>query len=639
MSLPSSVQRKNESSHLAYRPDIDGLRAVAVLLVLAYHAGFAKVRGGFVGVDVFFVISGYLISSVILSELDRSKFSLSNFYQRRIRRILPALFAMLLAAFVLAYKFLLPSEFVDFANSGLAAVFSVSNVYFWQQSGYFDAPAALKPLLHTWSLGVEEQFYIALPLLLMCAHRFLRARLKLAVIALSIVSFAVSAYGAYRDQAATFYLVHTRAWELLLGTMLALDIFPKLSSVISRNVATAAGLVMIVISGLLFSVTTPFPGMAALLPCVGAALLIAGGETGDSIVGRGLSLRPVVFIGAISYSLYLWHWPIIVLHNIAPLPLGRLPSSVQKLVICALSILIAWLSWKFVETPFRAGRFKFSGAPAFRFAFASIVFVTILSAATIAFHGFPSRFPPEAVRVANFLQAPDTYREGVCFISSKYSFAQFDPATCLKSDPTKENYLLIGDSHAAHLWFGLSAGFPNINLMQATASGCKPTIEQPGPAEERCRQLMNYMFSDYLPAHHVDTLLIAGRWEADDLPRLKKTIAWTKQHGFRVILFGPMLQYDAPLPRLLAASIRDNNPAEPASHKVAKYQRLDDQLAALSQNDWKVTYVSFFKMLCPESSCVEYTADRSPLQSDYGHLTREGSVYVAQLLKRDRELP
>ena len=637
--MSSPVVRTSKPGHLAYRPDIDGLRAVAVLLVLAYHVGFTKARGGFVGVDVFFVISGYLISSVILSELDRSRFSLSNFYQRRIRRILPALVAMMLVAFVLAYKFLLPSELLDFSKSALAAILSVSNVYFWKQSGYFDAPAALKPLLHTWSLGVEEQFYIVLPLFLMLVHRFMRARLRATVLLTAAVSFLISAYGAYYDQPSTFYLVHTRAWELLVGTMLALKVFPAINGAVGRNFAATIGLALIVISGAVYAITTPFPGVAALLPCVGAALLLAAGESGTSFVGRALSLRPVVFIGAISYSLYLWHWPIIVLQNMGALPVGNLPSGAVKLVICVLSIVIAAISWRFVETPFREGRLKFSGAAAFRFAFASIAFVILLSTGVIAFRGMPSRFPPEAVRVANFLQAPDTYREGVCFISSKNSFAQFDPATCLKTDPSRENYLLIGDSHAAHLWYGLSAGFPKINIMQATASGCKPTIEQPGTAEERCQELMDYMYSKYLPAHQVGTLLIAGRWEADDVPRLAKTIAWTKQHGFRVILFGPMLQYDAPLPRLLAASIRDNDPSEPASHRVAKYQRLDDQLSSLSNDEWKVTYVSFFKMLCPGDACVEYTSDRSPLQSDYGHLTREGSILVAQMLRRDRELP
>ncbi len=239
------------NSALKYRPDIDGLRAVAVLLVLAYHLDISRFWGGFVGVDLFFVISGFLISSIILSGLDSSRFSLLAFYERRIRRIFPALVVMLLGAAVLAYKFFMPTEFVDFGKSLLAATFSLSNVFFLRHSGgYFDAPATMKPFLHTWSLAVEEQFYLFLPLFLIGVRRFFPKRQVLLISAVALLSFILSAIGAFRSHDATFYLAHTRAWELLLGTLLAMNVLPDISSPLWRNLASLSGLVLILPPGL-----------------------------------------------------------------------------------------------------------------------------------------------------------------------------------------------------------------------------------------------------------------------------------------------------------------------------------------------------------------------------------------------------
>src|SRR5215475_3719766 len=227
-----------------YRADIDGMRAVAVLLVFAYHLG-TRVRAGYVGVDVFFVISGYLIGSIILGEIDDGRFSLMKFYERRVRRILPALFVTLAVCAILAYKLFLPAELNEFAKSFLAATFSAANIFFYQQSGYFEGAASMKPLLHTWSLAVEEKFYIFLPIFLLALRRFSILGRRLAVLSVTVLSFLVSVWGAFHSPEATFYLAHTRAWELLLGTLLALDVFPRVLGVMARNAWSAAGLVMI----------------------------------------------------------------------------------------------------------------------------------------------------------------------------------------------------------------------------------------------------------------------------------------------------------------------------------------------------------------------------------------------------------
>jgi peptidoglycan/LPS O-acetylase OafA/YrhL len=621
-----------------YRPDIDGLRAVAVLLVLAYHIGIYRLRGGFVGVDVFFVISGYLISSIILSDLDTSRFSIASFYERRIRRIFPALFVMLFATAVLAYKFFLPSEFVDFGKSLLASTFSFSNLYFLQHSSYFDAPAAMKPLLHTWSLAVEEQFYVFLPLFLIGIRKFFPSKQRLIIIVVALLSFCVSAVGAFHNHDATFYLAHTRAWELLLGTLLAMDCFPAVSGALWRNLAASWGVASIFLAGFLFNSATPFPGAAALLPCVGAALIIAAGKTGPTLVGRALSFRPVVFVGMISYSLYLWHWPLIVFQGTDALLINGLSPKLTKVVIIFASFVLATLSWKFVEQPFRARRFGISRASVFGLASVAAGLLLILGAGILGTKGFPSRYPEEAVKVASFLENTDAttdaqYRVGSCFLTSKNVFQDFKPSVCLQESDRMRNVLLLGDSHAAQLWFGLSSVFTDVNLMQATASGCKPTLDQSHSVERKCSRLMEYIFSDYLKTHHIDTLIIAARWDGADLQPLQRTLTWVHSLGIEVVLFGPIIQYDSALPRLLATSIRSNDAAIPALHRVAYYESLDAEMSRLVLTAPGVRYISYFKMLCPQSACLEYAGAGVPLQSDYGHLTSRGSLLVATKIR------
>jgi peptidoglycan/LPS O-acetylase OafA/YrhL len=625
-------------SSMKYRPDIDGLRAVAVLLVLAYHVGIYRLRGGFVGVDVFFVISGFLIGSIILGDLASDRFSLAGFYERRIRRIFPALVVLFSVVSIFAYKFFLPVEFIEYGKSLLAATFSVSNILFLHQSSYFDTPASMKPLLHTWSLAVEEQFYLLLPLFLMAIRKLSPRSQRLLVVGAALASFAISAIGAFQFEEAAFYLAHTRAWELLLGTLIAMEFFPHITSSISRNICSFSGLLLILVAGLSFTTATPFPGAAALLPCVGAALIIAAGRSGPSLVGQMLSTKPAVFVGMISYSLYLWHWPLIVFQRANAVLVKGLSPNATKLALMGASIALATLSWRFVEVPFRGRRFQFRRAIIFQIAGATAGFLIVCSSGIVLTKGLPGRYPAEAVKVASFLDNTDAvtdaqYRVGTCFITSKNSYEDYDSKVCLKQDSSKHNNLLIGDSHAAQLWFGLSSVFKDVNLMQATASGCKPTLVQGVNAEPKCTRLMNYIFSDYLASHHVDTLLIAARWDDADISRLKSTLDWAGHQGIQVILFGPIVQYDAALPRLLALSIQQHDATIPASHRIAYYQTLDENISAMASSDRHARYISYFKMLCHNGPCQEYADVGVPLQSDYGHLTSGGSLLVATKLR------
>ena len=544
---------------------------------------------------------------------------------------------MLAVCAVLAYKFFLPAELNEFAKSFLAATFSFSNILFYHQAGYFEGAAAMKPLLHTWSLAVEEQFYVFLPLFLLALRRYSTATRRIVVLAVAICSFLISAWGAFDSPDATFYLAHTRAWELLLGTLLALDFMPHLSNAVWRNISSASGLLMILVSAILYEKTTPFPGLAAAVPCFGAALIIATGRDGTTLVGSALSLRPLVFVGMISYSLYLWHWPLIVFQGASGILAHGLSPKTTKLVVLGISFVVATLSWRFVEQPFRDSRKRFPRGRLFQVATAAAVLLAICGAAAIAAHGFPSRYSAQAVRVASFMENADAvteeqYRVGTCFLTSRDPHANFAAGECLKLDSGKRNELLIGDSHAAQLWFGLSTVFKDVNFMQATASGCKPTLEQPIGADERCSHLMQFVFQDYLKTHPVHSVLIAARWDRADLPRLERTVLLLKQQRIDVVLFGPVVQYDSALPRLLAISIQKNDPGLAADHRVAYYEKLDHEMTHFARR-LDVRYISYFKLICQQDSCLEYAAKDIPLQSDYGHFTGAGSTLVAAKIR------
>ncbi len=657
------AQRK---STIAYRPDVDGLRAVAVLLVVFDHIR-TRVTGGYVGVDVFFVISGYLISSVILAEMAAGRFSLIDFYERRIRRIVPALVVMLLGCAAVTCYCSVPSETADFARSLLSALFSVSNFFFWQHSrsgflnwhhaGYFDVSrTGIDVLLHTWSLAVEEQFYIIFPLFLIVVRRWFPNRLRAAIWSITGLTFALACVWVNRDPTVAFYFAPLRAWELLLGTIVSQHYLPAIGGKWGRNLAAMAGLLLILAPSIRYTAATHFPGLAALPPCAGAALLLAAGETGGSLVGRLLSWRPAVFIGLISYSLYLWHWPIIIfleenyihLDNESPRPL--------KMAVLVASLIIGTLSWLFVERPFRTGRFRPGRRALFLVTGAAAALTAAVGVFMVASEGFSSRFPPEALEIDrntnhDFNRA---YRSTECFYEPRVStFEQFNKAACLSEDPTRKHYLLVGDSHAAHLYPGLLAVFPEVNFSQATIAGCLPLLIQPPEMRSECDgKIWNYIYGEYLHQHHVDAILIAGRWNAADIPELGRTILWIKQQGIRVVLFGPIPGFDVPLPRLLTVSLRDRKPSIIDRHRRVEPVQTDIKLSVIAREQWKVRYISFLENLCATSvqmeseaplraisGCPVYAEPGVPLLFDSNHLTVDGSILYARTMRARHQLP
>ena len=399
-SVSKAAARKARSYiDLHYRRDIDGLRAVAVLPVVFFHAGVPGFSGGFIGVDVFFVISGYLITYLIAEEIRQERFSIVAFYERRIRRIFPALIAVLLVSSVLATWLLMPGQYDNFSKSLFATGIFASNVLFWSEAGYFAATASDMPLLHTWSLAVEEQFYVIFPLLLFVVHRWLKGRWIAWLAPIAVVSFALSVWGVAHKPSATFYLAPARAWELLLGSLLALNVVPRLPSRTVMEVLSVLGLGSIAWGVVALSAESPFPGANALLPCLGAALVIYTGQDTPTTARRLLGSAPLVAVGLISYSLYLWHWPLLVfaqLWNIYDL------TWLGTALVVGLSFVAAVLSWKFVELPFRkrsvlARRsWLFSAAAAATFLIGSFGLYGYFT------HGWPQRIPASVAEIAAY---------------------------------------------------------------------------------------------------------------------------------------------------------------------------------------------------------------------------------------------
>jgi peptidoglycan/LPS O-acetylase OafA/YrhL len=482
---------------MRYRPEVDGLRALAVVPVMLFHAGVPYIGGGFVGVDIFFVISGFLITLSLLADENFSPIDrFARFYQRRLRRIIPALALVVTATLVGGVAVLLPHELIQLGKSAVATSLFVSNFWFWSQSGYFAASAQSMPLLHTWSLAVEEQFYIVFPLLLIVLGKGRRIVSFIVVSSVAAAIFVFSVYLTMHKPGVAFYWP-TRAWELLLGSMLALaGSAPRRT----REVISIAGLLLIAFSLFAFDRTTPFPGYSALVPVLGAVGVIYGG--GETFVGRALSLRPLVWIGLISYSLYLWHWPILGLTKQA-LVVDHL-SVTQTMGCIAATFLAAALSWRFVEMPFR--KIRMQRKRLFFWAGATLGCGVAAGLALPALQGLPSRFSDESLRLAR-VQAADKPENCV----------DYDRFVC-QVGVGEPRFLVWGDSHAG----ALSPAIANIAAtpgLYAAFGGCPPLLglvpdELPGDDKPNCKEHNQKIVEKVATDGSIDVVILAAYWSA-----------------------------------------------------------------------------------------------------------------------------
>lgn len=615
---------------MIYRREIDGLRAVAVVPVIFFHAGLTLFSGGYVGVDVFFVISGYLITSILVSELEQGNFSIARFYERRARRILPALFFVILCCIPFAWMWMLPSEFKDFSQSIVAVVLFVSNILFWREEGYFAPATELKPLLHTWSLAVEEQYYLLFPIFLLLAWRFGRNRVFWSICLIAAISLAASEWGWRNKPSANFYLAPTRAWEFLAGSMCAFWLSGRERR--ANNWLSLSGLALIVFAIFYYDEATPFPSVYALAPVLGTALIIVFGGT-TTWAAKLLSMRGFVGIGLISYSAYLWHQPLFAFARI------RNILEPSPYLMAVLSLVLAYFSWRYVEKPFRNG--QASILPTRRSVFVtSGLFSIVLIVCGINLdneNSFYSRLSASDRKIISFIQYKESaefkpgYRYPDCFYGSRENdFSSFKKGKCLHFEEDKKNYLIMGDSHAAHFWLAFVNEYPEYNFLQATASGCKPLLPLEG--EKYCTDLVDYIVAQWISDTKIDGIILSALWDNDDASRISRTIQELKKHTDNIIILGPTVEYTTALPKLLMrAQDYDERSSNVRRFVVDKSFETEDLLKIVVERSGG-KYVKIASNICNDIDCIVYAGANVPMTWDYGHFTLAGAAKIVRIV-------
>lgn len=650
---------------MRYRADIDGLRALAVMPVVLFHANVPGFGGGFVGVDIFFVISGFLITSIIAEEITQGRFSIVAFYERRIRRIFPALFAVLLVSSILAIWLLLPNQFDAYSRSVLGTAFFASNIVFWRETGYFAAPASEKPLLHTWSLAVEEQFYVFLPLLLLFIYHWLNAKWTVWIVLLTILSFALSIWGVAVKPSATFYLAPTRAWELLLGSILALGAIPTLRSrpLMEALFLVGAGSIAWGIFGL--SVVSPFPGLNALFPCIGAALVIYSGQNTSLYSNWFLRSKPFVFVGFISYSLYLWHWPLLVfgqIWNVYEL------TSFQTTAIVSLSFLAATLSWKYVESPFRKRGAVLARKGLFSTAFAAICVLLIFGTYGVVTHGWPERVPAKSVEIAKFTKSHNP-RRNECLLFPGNPVMQ----PCIYGASVQPAYAVWGDSHAdatIHA-IGNVAKAKGQSVLFLGSASCPPFI---GVRIQKydCLSTNVAFYERIVQSDHIKTVILVARYAvyvqgraralgpaerseissvyitdvngaAPDLEgrlnlfstALEKTVNELLSAGKKIVLVYPIPEVGYDVPVTLAQIVIKGQPPESFTRTIDHFWERQRSIFKMLDNlgqSQQVLRLYPHKQLCNAERCITYS-DGNPLYRDDDHLSLAGAEFIAPIFR------
>lgn len=652
---------------LHYRPEIDGLRSLAVLPVMLFHAGFALFSGGFVGVDIFFVISGYLITAIILSELQAGTFSLVTFYERRARRILPALCVMMLVCVPLAWHWLDPQDLKSFAKSLIAVPLFSSNLLFWRETGYFDTGVELKPLLHTWTLAVEEQYYVLFPLLLMAGWKLGQRWVVPLLAVLAVISLVLAQQGAAADSSAAFYLLPARAWELLVGSFIAFYLArrPQASEAPVSTLQQSGGLLglgLITYAVFGFDHSTVFPGINALVPTLGAALIIVFARR-QTWVGQVLASRPLVAVGLISYSAYLWHQPVFAFARHSSL-IEPAPSTM--LALTALSLALAWLSWRFVERGFR-DRQRVSRGQIFTFgALASVLFIGLGISGFVS-NGFANRFHVDPAMMKAF-EDPDI--RGACDVN--YDGQGWGIDFCFFGTPKAQataQVAVFGDSHSEALLpaFDSAGKRLGVSIAHLGVGGCLPLLGvdvavgnySPGA----CASLAQRQY-DYVKRNGIKKVILVSRWtlytdgdydhermtgyflvNQDSQVRTKEasrkvfatalenTIDAYRALGAEVMVVAQVPQQLANPKSLYYRLARENT--QSAAQKLAtvdalsvpmakhlQLQHFTRQLFATDAQAKRIEMVSLDDALCAGLACL--IGDQDSYYKDYNHLSAKG---------------
>lgn len=628
---------------MKYRAEIDGLRALAVVPVILFHAGFELFSGGFVGVDVFFVISGYLITTILIEDIENKSFSIINFYERRARRILPALFFVILVCIPFAWMCILPIQLIDFSQSLVAVSLFASNILFWQESGYFETAAEEKPLLHTWSLAVEEQYYIVFPIFLILAWRFGKNRVFWMIVAMASISLLLSEWGWRNKATANFYLAPTRAWELFAGSIAAFIV--QKQGVQKNNPLALVGLGAIIFSIFFYDETTPFPSVYALVPVLGVVLLVLYADK-DTIPAKLLGIKAFVGIGLISYSAYLWHQPLFAFARVMH---SGYPSSTVMAILSGVSMVLAYLSWRFVESYYRKKQ-NISAKMIFVLSLLGLSFFTGLGTlghfkATKYKSG---KFHPYAVLSSLELgeYVADNRR------------LQLESWDALRGISDNKNYSVTNDPFDKKLWFNISDKRKKILLIGNSHSKDIFNILYYSDAFNANNQLARFG----LEIHQLDEkhrfwesknyqasscLIIATRYIQDDIEILPKIIERVILDGKKILLVENIFEFpgNAAGYSLIDEVVFQNlnlKPAELAlkiNHSYYDYFKSDGNNRSLPINaqllkiadEYQVPTLNRMDYICSDTlgMCHAVDNDLSKNFFDYGHHTLSGSRYFS----------
>jgi peptidoglycan/LPS O-acetylase OafA/YrhL len=611
-----------------YRRDIDGLRSLAILPVLLFHANIPGFSGGFVGVDIFFVISGFLIAGIIAREIDARNFSLVRFYERRARRILPALFAMIAFVLLGASWLYLPGDFESVPRSALMALAFLANVWFFAKTGYFAGGAETMPLLHCWSLGVEEQFYIGFPLLLWLIARYVPRGRVIIVAAAALVSLAWALWTQANGDGFAFYMLPPRAWELFAGALLALGAVPEIRQKALREALAMAGIGLIAFAVFTYDRHTLFPGMTAIPPVLGSALLLHCAP--GTVAGRLLSMRLPVAIGLISYSLYLWHWPLIVFTEYAR---DERLSGLWSIGVIAAALLAAWTSWRFIERPFRNPQ-SFDRRRIFAGSVAGMAGLGLVAAAMLPLGGWESRFAPEVVRLAAAKQDFSPRRED-CLAH----VIGGDRPECTFGAAVAPSAMLWGDSHGVELaWLlGQEMARNGESLMQRTSGSCPPVLGYAKPDDPVCPQINAEVIERIEHTPSLRKVYLAAFWDNGvlDAPgtiaKLDATIARIRAAGKSVTIIGPVPPQPFNVPRRLAGLAAQGRLAEALGTSAASHAQSSAWLTAHYPR-WQAQGIT---ILDPARALVSggetrIISDGKPLYFDSHHLSLAGARAVLE---------
>ncbi len=641
-----------KGNQLDYRPDIDGLRAIAVLLVVAFHAFPQLVQGGFIGVDIFFVISGFLISKIIIGGLiENNSFSIGKFYSRRINRIFPALILMLIACFCFGWFALLPDEYKQLNKHILGGAGFLANFLLWNESGYFDNAALTKPLLHLWSLGIEEQFYIVWPLLIWFAWKK-QFSLAFTIFIIAVVSFILNISIVQHDVTAAFYSPLTRFWELLTGSYLAVLSLQKEkeSEIISGNAKLVAnfqaaiGILLISIAVFVIKQGSHFPGWGALLPTVGALLLILAGS--KAWVNRMiLSNRLFVWFGLISFPLYLWHWPLL---SYARIINGDMPSRPIRIAAVFIAIFLAWMTYQFIEKPLRAGKNKRLSAI---FLFVLMLIISLVSFISYKKDGLPAR---AGIAQLEKIYAQFDWRYSTnALCSKKYPIAKLDNFSwmfCMANKKEKPSLLLLGNSYANHLYPGIVKNkfFKNESIL--SIGTCEPkwytknTLANSELNTNPCsglRPLLQQRFINNIIKNtgSIKYAILSGL-EFDSTEKyitsIKKRIDFLEKNKIRVIVFKPHLRLNYDIRGCISRPLgRATFSCELSLQEYQNYlKNFEPFLQSIAKTNPNVLFFDPNTLFCDSRKCSMVRNGLPLLRDEYNHLSEYGSIELANIFEK-----